>query len=366
VWDRTVNAAYNTNIMGLGRDDISALSQKESKSTSTVQDMLTVYVGSAKTANQASNAGTFSAGDKSFFLVGNNNAAILANGGGNAVEKPAGVCCRLLREWMVQKTNFTNTDVHLEFDFNVVTPGYSPLNMADLRLLVDADGDFTNATILTPTITVSGSVVTVVLPASSFTGKTYFTLASVSTTTILPVNITGFTGICKSNTVQLDWTKLSGPDNNFFVERSSDGTHFTTEGSVQSNIGASQAYAWSDANPLTGASFYRLRMEGASAATTYSDIVQVNGCSRDNLQLAVDAASGTSTLLMQLQQNAMVDINLFDMLGRRYDITNLTGHRAMQQGYYRLPVTDRSLAKGVYILAVMVNGNKSVYRVIQP
>src|SRR5581483_1122974 len=125
---------------------------------------------------------------------------------GAATEVPPGICCRLRREWLSQKTNFTNTDLKLEFDFNIITPGYSPLNAADLRLLVDADGDFTNATILnTPAITiaVSASVVTITVPASAFTGTPYFTLASASATTLLPVQFISFAATCRDEAAQL-------------------------------------------------------------------------------------------------------------------------------------------------------------------
>jgi len=200
--------------------------------------MMTVYVGPSKTTNQAGNTGTFTAGDKSFFIIGSNNAPIyiLLQ---HHYRKTRGICCRLDREWLSQKTNFTNVDLKLEFDFNVVTPGYSPLNTADLRLLVDADGDFTNATVLnTPTITinVSGSIVTITVPAAQLAAKPYFTLASVSLTTSLPVSVTGFAGACKNNTVPLVWTKQSGPANSFTIERSNDGVSFTAIGTLQSNV----------------------------------------------------------------------------------------------------------------------------------
>ena len=365
VWDRSLDAAYNTNIIGIARDDNSALGQKQSKSTSVTQDMLTAYIGPSKTTNQATNTGTFTAGDKSFFMVANNNDPYMYAGGGTA-EKPAGICCRLRREWLAQQTNFTNTDLTLEFDFNVITPGYSPLNMADLRLLVDGDGNFTNATILTPTITVSGSKVTVVVPASNFTATPYFTLASVSITTVLPVNITGLMGTCKNNAVQLGWTKESGPASNFIVERSSDGNNFTDVGSLQSNDPASQVYTWSDPAPLPGVSYYRLKMIGDGGAMAYSGVTSINGCTHNNLQLVSDAVTGGSALVMQLQQNAVVDISFSDMLGRKYTINDLTGHRSLQQGYYRLPVLDNRLPRGVYVLSVAINGSRSVFRVIQP
>src|SRR5262249_50097182 len=40
VWSRSFNAAYNTNITGIARDDNSGLTQKQGKSSSAAQDML--------------------------------------------------------------------------------------------------------------------------------------------------------------------------------------------------------------------------------------------------------------------------------------------------------------------------------------
>jgi len=366
VWNVAANSSYNSNIIGIGRDDNGSLSQKQSKSTSLVQDMLTLYVGGAKVTDQSANTGTF-ASDRSFFMVGNNSAAYTYPFG-SVVPVPAGICCRLQRQWMVQKTNFTNADLKIEFDFNVISPGYSPLNTTDLRLLVDGDGNFTNATILNSpaiTISVSGSVVTVTIPASNFAATSYFTLASVSATTLLPVDISGFTGVCKNDAVQLKWIKESGPDNSFTVERSIDGNNFTALGTLQSDALTPQTYTWSDKDPLPGVGYYRLKMTSADGAAAYSGIASVNGCTHNGLQLTSDAVSGQSTLVMQLSQNATVDISFCDMLGRQYDISNLTGHRSMQQGYYRLPVADSHLPRGVYVLTVGINGSRSVFRIVK-
>jgi hypothetical protein len=69
---------------------------------------------------------------------------------------------------------------------------------------------------------------------------------------------------------------------------------------------------------------------------------------------------------LQLQQNASVAIDLFDVLGRRMDISGLTGTHAMTAGAYRLPVTSGELVKGVYLLSVTINGNKNTFRIVQP
>ncbi len=371
VWNLATDPAYNTNIAGIGRDDNGGLSQKESKSSSVTPDILTLYIGPAKTTNQNNNTGSFTSGDKSFFIAANNNAPFMFPNAGSRQhhQKPAGICCRLQREWMAQMSNFTNTDLKLEFDFNVITPGYAPLNTADLRLLVDADGDFTNATVLnSPTITinVAGSVVTITVPASNLAATPYFTLGSVSTTTMLPVTLSGFKGACRNNAVQLDWTKESGSDNSFTIERSSDGSNFTAIGTLQSNTPGPQAYTWNDFAPLAGATYYRLSMRTQDGAVSYSPVINVNGCSRDNLQLATDPTTGRSSLLLQLQENAQVDISLCDMLGQQMSVSGLTGHHSFQPGYYQLPVNDRGLSKGVYVLTVSVNGNRNVFRVVQP
>jgi hypothetical protein len=311
----------------------------------------------------------FAAGDQSFFIAANNNAPILFPYGTPVTGTPPGICCRLERQWLSQITNFTNTDLTLEFDFNVVTPGYSPLNPADLRLLVDDDGNFTNALVLgspAVTISVSASVVTVNVPASSFAGRPYFTLGSVSPATALPVQTGNFTAACANNAVQLGWTKLSGSPNSFTIERSSDGMHFAALGTVQSEVTGMQVFVYNDPSPLPGIDYYRLRITDQTAIVTYSDIVTVSGCSPGGMRIAADPATGQFTLFVYLVQNAAVDINLYDMTGRRFEVPGLTGHRAMQQGYYQLPVTGRSLSRGVYVLSVLVNGNNNVFRVLQP
>jgi len=369
VWNRSQDPAYNTNILGIARDDNSALLQRQSESTDPQPDLLTVYIGPAKTVNQANNTGSFAAGDQSFFMAANNNDPFLyAGGGSSTAEKPPGICCRLQREWLSQKTNFTNADLTLEFDFNVVTPGYSPLNPADLRLLVDDDGDFTNALVLgspAVTISVSASVVTVKVPAFNFTGTPYFTLASVSMLTPLPVQVTDFTADCKNNTVQLKWTKRSGSPNSFVVERSADGTRFSDLATLQSLTTGLQDFSWPDASPLAGTAYYRLKIIDQLSAATYSPTLTVNSCSAGTVRLATDPQSGLSTLFLQLQQNAMVYIGFFDVTGRRFDIPGLTGVRGLKQGAVQLPVAGKGLAAGIYFLSVVINGNNQVFRIVE-
>jgi hypothetical protein len=365
VWDVSTNSSYNNNIIGIARDDNGALLQKQSKSTSVSKDILTIYIGATKTTNQASNTATFTAADKSFFIVGSNNASPFSTYP-LSTEKPAGICCRIMREWLVQQTNFTNTDLRLEFNFNSVTGGTLPLNAADLRLLVDADGNFTNATILTsPTITINAAagIATIVVPASAFTGKSYFTLASVSANTLLPIALNSFSGFCRDNAIQVKWSTAQATTTDFTVERSADKVNFSAISVVKAN--ASGNYAWVDQSPLPGTMYYRLATVAANGATQYSSIIAVNGCNQNHTMLTTDPVTGASTLTLQLLQSGTAEISLFDGLGQKLNAPGLTGKRSMTRGVYYMPVKIPGNAAGIYLLYVNIDGERQVYRVLK-
>ena len=371
VWNRSLNASYNNNIIGLARDDISGLSQKQSMSTSVSGDMLTMYIGAVKQVNQAGNTGTFSGGDRSFFMAGSNGAPILFSAS-MTTDRPAGICCRLQRVWLSQKTNFTNTDLTLQFDFNDVAPGYTPLFASDLRLLVDDDGVFSNATVLSsPAITVSvnASVVTVVVPAASITAaKPYFTLASAAINTPLPVTIKSFSASCQDGAVLVNWEMGSAGSYGFTIERSVDGTAFIPVGQPVADASGRTSYGWKDPSFLPGETAYRLKVtENSGGAAIYSNIVPVADCSGGGaVWAAMDPGTGRSrVLVLQLQRDAAVDIAFYDLLGHRLEMPGLTGRRSMVQGVYRLPIPERNLASGVYLLAVNINDKRSVIRIIQ-
>lgn len=365
VWNRATNAAYNNNIIGIGRDNNGALVQKQSKSTSSSADILTVYIGPTKKDNQTTNTGNMTAGDLSFFMVGSNNDLPLNKWPGNT-EKPASICCRIFREWLVQKTNFTNTDIKLEFDFNAITTGYLPLNASDLRLLVDADGNFSNATVLnTPTISINATagVATITVAASVFNTTPYFTLGSVSQNTVLPLQLKAFSGLCMDQTVQVKWTTGTTATADFSVERSNDKVSFSAAGTVKPN--ASGNYVWTDQSPLPGTVYYRLKTTNDNGMVLYSPVITVNSCNTTGIQLSTNPVTNESTLMLQLSHNSLTEISLYDLTGRRSDVGGLTGKRGMEKGVHYIPVHIPGTVAGMYLLHVVVNGERHVYKIIK-
>ena len=96
VWDATANSSYSANIAGIGRDDASALHQKQSQSVNSGFQPA-IGLGTIATSN-AANPNTFSA-NKSFLLWGSNAAAttLTANYAGGSNN-------RVARVWKVQET----------------------------------------------------------------------------------------------------------------------------------------------------------------------------------------------------------------------------------------------------------------------
>jgi len=283
IWDQSNGAAYNWDVIGIGRDDIEDLNQKQSH---TSDDTTRIYINTLQTLNSA-NAGTFSSDDS--YIVLAHNRANVCHTPAIAAEVPAGILYRLEREWKVTNTNMSDSysmDITLNTCANLTS-----VNVADLRLLVDADGDFTNATIYAaggglsfsynnPVVTISG--ISTAHVAANITR--YITLASVNSATPLPVNLISFTGNCKNNTVELNWTTSSEINNNYFtIEKSEDGTSFSLASTVDGNGNKSTSsnYTWLDMNP-NETNYYRLKQTDFNGNSRYFNTI-ITQCKEDLL-----------------------------------------------------------------------------------
>ncbi len=105
-WDRALNSAYANDITGIGRDDATALNQKQSRSVNT-SALVTLYngtyAGGVFPAENATNTNSF-ANDLSFLLAGD-------NGGTTTLNQCAldGNAHRMQRIWKAAKTGNIST-----------------------------------------------------------------------------------------------------------------------------------------------------------------------------------------------------------------------------------------------------------------
>lgn len=101
-WNTSANAGYLSNITGIGRDDNSALYQKQSMSTNSGQQILIGLTGMANT--NASNSGTLA--NLQFLVVGDNGATKSPS---VAISGIAGVNYRFASVWKTQNTGSVGT-----------------------------------------------------------------------------------------------------------------------------------------------------------------------------------------------------------------------------------------------------------------
>ena len=283
IWSGT--PAYQNNVIGIGRDDASLLNQKQSHN---LDDTVRIYKGSLATTNSG-NATTFAV-DASYLMMGattgkmKNTAAALA-------ESPAScnLYSRFEREWKVTKTNMAET-VNLALK---LSPNGTPTSVvvADLRLLVDDDGDFSNGgttcyangdgtgivfTYSNPLITISGISTTHI---ANNTSK-YITIGSANINTPLPVELLEFNAQANNHrTVDLDWSTASEINNDYFkVEKSIDAENWETMATVNGagNSTSMLTYYSEDKNPILGNNYYRLKQVDFDGSSKISDIKVVN------------------------------------------------------------------------------------------
>jgi hypothetical protein len=175
VWSAGTAGNYKRGITGIGRDDGSALLQKQS--TSAQGDVVVLGVGTLASSN-AANASSF-ATDKTFLMWAHNGGS-LARTASNA---PAGRVV-LERAWQIQEKQANGLTMTLRVSENSSSANEKlPEHLGNLYLLLDDDGDFSTGSVEIP-LTSYGTQWEGTFTVSSATP--YFSFASES----LPVGTT--------------------------------------------------------------------------------------------------------------------------------------------------------------------------------
>ena len=142
IWDATTNSGYNNDIAGIGRDDASCFSQKQSTSSNS-DDVLTMGLTAVANSN-AENANSF-ADDGDYLIWGNDDGAT-NQAGANTVDLPNSISERMTRIWKVDDTGAVG-ETELQFDLTGL--GYSVADAAAFSLLVGNTATMADASIIT-------------------------------------------------------------------------------------------------------------------------------------------------------------------------------------------------------------------------
>ncbi|MEC5173497.1 hypothetical protein [Chryseobacterium nepalense] len=162
IWDASANSTYNKNIAGIGRDDASALVQKQSQSINTGNQIIMSLATVA--ASNTANTGSFAA-DKQFLVWGDNDLS-----SSSAFTGIPGYNSRLNRVWKAQNTNSLNQNVQVLVPLSLVP--------ATSSLLAGTDATFAGSyQVYNPTGTVTVNSVSYrafTLPASMVNQPSFY------------------------------------------------------------------------------------------------------------------------------------------------------------------------------------------------
>jgi hypothetical protein len=270
---------------------------------------------------------------------------------------------RLAREWRVSEDGEVG-NVTLTFDLTDI-PSITASNFTNLRLLIDGNGNFDNATIVgSPTgnfangnRTVSFSV------AGNLLGDgNYFTLASTSSSaTPLPVNFISVEASNQGGKVVLQWVTASEENNDFFtVERSKDGQSWEMVTTVQGTGNSSQplGYQAYDQTPYNGTSYYRIKQTDLDGTTGYSKAVPVK---------VLPTGAGIMLFPNPVKDGKLHLTFAEDLPVRTLALTNMLGQVVYEQTIdpaAQVTVDLYAQSPGVYFVTLTGPGYRSVHKLV--
>ena len=171
----------------------------------------------------------------------------------------------------------------------------------------------------------------------------------------LPIELLSFNGLCNNGKVNLTWSTASETNNDFFtIEKSADGINFQFVTTVDGAGNSTQIinYAYTDKEPLSGKSYYRLKQTDFDGEFKYSRSISVEGCDNDEQAAAVINAYSNGAGSIFILINSVVDekynVSLFDVKGSR--LTNEQKSTSIGRNEFFLDISH--LAKGIYLITI--------------
>lgn len=172
----------------------------------------------------------------------------------------------------------------------------------------------------------------------------------------LPVSLAYFGAEFKEGAVQLDWQVSEQVNGSHFeIERVATDKEKVTLGTVPLKEEKAGKYRWTDADPLPGLNYYRLKMVDLDGSATYSKIVSALN-NRGGLTVKVypnPAAYGVFVNLF-VPAGGYAGLEIYNMIGLKVS----EAKERVIAGTNHISLNTELLSPGMYILKVR-NGNSS-------
>jgi hypothetical protein len=138
----------------------------------------------------------------------------------------------------------------------------------------------------------------------------------------LPIRLLDFTGVLDRDVVFLDWHTLSEESSSHFVvERSANGETYVSVGRVEArgNSRKKEQYGFSDVQPLSGTSYYRLKIVDQNGSFEFSKSIRIrNLSSKESATLYPNPIERNEPLRMQVYSanEKTCVVSMYDLHGR--------------------------------------------------
>jgi hypothetical protein len=174
------------------------------------------------------------------------------------------------------------------------------------------------------------------------------------------LTLTNFKGVfTDQQVVDLNWVTMmeSGVDH-FAIQRSGDGMNFQDIDSVDSKMKISTndyqlQYKYTDIHPLTGTSFYRIKVVGKKGNINQTPVVQIINNPFDGTRIYPTLIQNNMVFVESDKNLRSVKIEFFDLSGNKLSETNwntLTGRQNVQVS------KSGVLPTGTYVIRLTANG----------
>ncbi|HMH20230.1 MAG TPA: T9SS type A sorting domain-containing protein [Puia sp.] len=168
-------------------------------------------------------------------------------------------------------------------------------------------------------IIVASTVANLANASCNFTTNSPKIVRGVDCMAVLPVELIYFRGQVKDGLGNLQWlTANETADIVYIIERSNDGTHFSTIASVNGRAGAGQGagYQLTDPVPVNGQVYYRINLTSGSYHRYSSQILLSNSAISFSIKSAVNPFTDHISINLTAPGDGPVAIDLVDMYGR--------------------------------------------------
>jgi len=245
--------------------------------------------------------------------------------------------------WQIDKVSGGTAQIVLNWDHSKVI--MDNIALADIVVAHYTGGNWTDAG-----GSASGNVTTTgTVTSNSINSFSPFTLGYRSFP--IPLKMLSFTAERRSGISYLKWTTVNEENvSHFDVQRSYDGTQYSTIGNVAArNSGSRENYNYEDHDPLRGLAYYRIKSIDIDGKFSYSRIAVVSEADIISSSFVVlNPARAAITVFNKTSTGGFFDYRLFNAGGQLI----MQGNVSMAvNGGALLPVPPQT-ASGVYVLEI--------------